>query len=167
MSFFKSFKYAFRGILYCIKNERNMRFHTVTALYVLIFARFFNFSRGELLLLILTIASVLSAEAMNTSIEKTDDKLTKEYDEKIRRSKDSAAASVLIIAISSVVIGVVLFSSAEGWTNLWNFYITHPVNLGALLFFTALAPVYVFIGPMKVFQFFLRKRRKVKNKKRK
>ena len=91
MSFFKSFKYAFRGILYCIKNERNMRFHTVTALYVLIFARFFNFSRGELLLLILTIASVLSAEAMNTSIEKTDDKLTKEYDEKIRRSKDSAA----------------------------------------------------------------------------
>ena len=37
MRFVKSLKYALRGIVYCINNERNMRIHTVAVLYVLAF----------------------------------------------------------------------------------------------------------------------------------
>ena len=55
MNFLKGFKYAFFGFIYCIKNERNMRIHTVAAMYVLVFARFFTFSRSEYAVLLLTI----------------------------------------------------------------------------------------------------------------
>ena len=69
MTFLKGFKYAFCGIIHCIKNERNMRVHTVAALYVLVFARFFDFSLRDYVLLLLTIGGVIAAEAINTSIE--------------------------------------------------------------------------------------------------
>ena len=89
MSFLKGFLYAFSGIIHCIKNERNMRFHTVAALYVLIFARFFHFSRGEYILLLLTISSVMVLEAVNTAIEELCDKVSPERDEHIRHAKDA------------------------------------------------------------------------------
>ena len=77
-SFLKGFAYAFQGIIYCIKNERNMRIHTVAELYVLIFARFFAFTREEYALLLLTIGGVMSAEAMNTAVENLADKVSSE-----------------------------------------------------------------------------------------
>ena len=47
-----------------------MRIHTVAMVYVLIFARFFQFTRTEYAILIITIAMVLAAEAFNTSLER-------------------------------------------------------------------------------------------------
>ena len=86
-----TFLHALCGIIHCIKNERNMRFHTVAALYVLVFARFFAFSREDFGLLMLTIGGVMAAEAVNTAIEELCDKISPEYDPLIKHAKDAGA----------------------------------------------------------------------------
>jgi len=149
MSFLKGFKYAFCGIIHCVKNERNMRFHTVAALYVLIFARFFHFTKGEWGLLILTIGSVIAAEAVNTAIEALCDKVCEQKDNRIKITKDAAAGAVLALAIAAAAIGAVLFSSAEGWQELAGFYYTHPVNLIGLLILSVLSVLFVVLTPKK------------------
>lgn len=147
MSFLKGFKYAFCGIIHCIKNERNMRFHTVAALYVLVFARFFDFSRDEYVILFLTIGSVIAAEMINTAIEELCDKVSEEYDLKIKYAKDCAAGAVLVLAIFAAVIGIILFWNIDGWHSMYNFYVTHPINLCAVIVTAILSVLYIVIGP--------------------
>ena len=149
MSFFRGFQYAFSGWIHCVKNERNMRFHTVAGLYVLIFARFFHFSRGEYILLLLTILAVLALEGVNTAVEELCDKVSPQKDEHIRHAKDAAAGAVLIAACFAVVIGVILFWDSTGWLNVWHFYTTHPLHLAALLVLTVLSVLFVFAIPHK------------------
>ena len=143
MSFLRSFKFAFCGIIHCIKNERNMRFHTVAALYVLVFARFFDFSKEDYILLFLTIGGVISAEMFNTSIENLCDKVSKEFHPLIKSAKDCAAGAVLILAIFAAVIGMILFWNINGILSMYNFYITHPVNLSLLIISAILSILYI------------------------
>ena len=154
MSFIKGFKYAFCGIIYCIKNERNMRFHTVAALYVLVFARFFDFSRSEILILLLTIGAVIAAEVINTAIEELCDKTCSGYDMHIKNSKDAAAGAVLVLAIFAAVIGIILFWNINGWLRAYNFYITHPMNLCVLILSGTAAIMYITARPKKLWHGF-------------
>ena len=149
MSFFKGFKYAFCGIIRCIKNERNMRFHTVAALSVLIFARFFGFSRGEYSLLLLTIGAVMAAEAINTSIEELCDRVCTSQDSRIKRSKDAAAGAVLILAFFAAVIGVVLFSDPEGWIAALGYYTGSPWRMAMLGVLSVLSVLFIVLVPKK------------------
>lgn len=126
-----------------------MRFHTVAALYVLVFARFFHFSRGEYILLLLTISAVLALEAVNTALEELCDKVSPQKDEHIRHAKDAAAGAVLIAACFAAVIGVILFWDADGWQNVLNFYGSHPIHLAALVLLTVLSVVFVFFFPKR------------------
>ncbi len=148
MSFLRGFQYAFSGIIHCIKNERNMRFHTVAALYVLVFARFFDFSKDEYILLLLTISTVISAEMFNTALENLCDKVSKEFHPLIKSAKDCAAGAVLILAIFAVVIGIILFGNINGIISMYNFYITHPINLLLLTISAVLSVLYI-IGRRK------------------
>lgn len=150
MSFFKGFQYAFCGVIHCIKNERNMRFHTVAALYVLVFARFFAFSREDFGLLMLTIGGVMAAEAVNTAIEELCDKISPEYDPLIKHAKDAAAGAVLIIAIFAAAVGIILFGNSEGWHLLYHFYFTHPIHLCGIVLLTILSIIYIVLGPVGI-----------------
>lgn len=147
MSFLKGFKYAFCGIIHCIKNERNMRFHTVAALYVLIFARFFGFTRTEYLIVLLTIGAVMALEAVNTSIEELCNRVTAENDEKIKRSKDAAAGAVLIMAVIAAAVGVLLFFKPEGWIRICEFFSGNIPALCGMLLMTVVAVIFIAAGP--------------------
>lgn len=146
MSFFRGFKYAFCGIIHCLKNERNMRFHTVAALYVLVFARFFAFSASDYLSLMLTIGGVIAAEMINTAIEELCDRVSTEYDEKIRHAKDAAAGAVLVLAVFAVINGIILFGNIDGWIGLYNFYVAHPLNFAAIIASAVLSLLFVEFG---------------------
>lgn len=114
-----SFIHAFSGLVSAFKIERNFIFHTLAAVLVVIFAVVFSTSVTENLVLILTVASVISAEMFNTAIEKVVDlicievmknELKKdEYNEIAKIAKDISAAGVLITAVMSVIIGCVIF----------------------------------------------------------
>lgn len=105
----KSFGYAFKGIDDVIKHEPNMKIHVVVAILVVIMAFILKVSIIEWIILVLLIGSVLAAETINTTIENLVDMYTKEYDEKAKIVKDTAAGTVLILAITSVIIGLIIF----------------------------------------------------------
>ena len=105
----KSFGYAFKGIDDVIKHEPNMKIHVVVAILVVIMAYILKVSIIEWIILVLLIGAVLAAETINTTIENLVDMYTKEYDEKAKIVKDTAAGTVLILAITSAIIGLIIF----------------------------------------------------------
>lgn len=159
--FLRSFKYALQGIIYCIKNERNMRIHTAAALYVSIFARFFAFSRAEWMIIVLCFGAVMGCEAINTAVEILCDKVSMKKSLRIRIAKDAAAGAVLLMAGASFIIGIWLFSNMSGWLNAWEFYRTHLLNMSALIASLGLTLIYV-AGPRRIWK---RIRKKIKEKK--
>jgi len=106
----KSFKCAAKGTLYTIKNERNMRIHTVISFYVLLFSLFFHLSFVKYAVLFLTIGSVLTLEMINTSIEAIIDICSAEYNSVARIAKDIAAGAVMVSSVVAAFIGIMIFS---------------------------------------------------------
>ena len=105
----KSFGYAFKGIDDVIKHEPNMKIHVVVAILVVIMAFILKVSIIEWIILVLLIGAVLAAETINTTIENLVDMFTKENDEKAKIVKDTAAGTVLILAITSAIIGLIIY----------------------------------------------------------
>ena len=69
ISFLKGFKYAYDGIIYNIKGERNMRVHICIMILVIAFGLVFNISKFEWIICIILFGLVLAAECFNTAIE--------------------------------------------------------------------------------------------------
>jgi diacylglycerol kinase len=105
----RSFRYAGVGIYNLFRFENNARIHLIACLLVIIAGVFFQISPVEWLLIVIQIALVWSAEAFNTAIEKLADLVSADYHPVIKIVKDTAAAGVLILAISAVIVGAVIF----------------------------------------------------------
>lgn len=139
----RSFRYAARGIVYCVKNERNMRIHLVVAAYVLIFSLFYEFSQTQYILLLLTICSVLFAETVNTAIEAIVNLETQSYDSLARIAKDVAAGAVFICAIFAAVVGIILFLKPATIVYIVHYLITNP--FWGILFLLSIPASLIFI----------------------
>lgn len=120
--FFKGFRYAINGIFYCIKNECNFRFDIVVMAFVLIFKKFYVLTSIENIILYITFAIALSAEAFNTAIEAVVDLVSPEYSRLAKIAKDVSAGAVLISAIFSVVIGIYLFWDIAVIKNIFSYF---------------------------------------------
>lgn len=108
-SIIDSFNYAVSGIIIALKTEKHMRVHYGIALFVILLSLFFDFSRGEFLLLLFSISLVVVAEMFNTAFERVVDLITEDYHPLGRLVKDVAAGAVLIAALNSLVVGYLLF----------------------------------------------------------
>ena len=142
-SFLMSFVYAFRGIGYQLACERNFRIHCFAALTVLGLSFFYEFTPAEWGLLILQITLVMGSESLNTAIEQTDNKITREKSRHIRNAKDTAAAAVLIFAAGAVAIAYVLFWDLQVIGEIIAFF-CHPLRLALLIVYVALIVFFVF-----------------------
>jgi diacylglycerol kinase len=105
----RSFKFAFQGIYDLIRTEPNAQIHTVATIAAIIAGFALRISSIEWCLVIFAIASVLSAEAINTVIEKLTDHLFPEYHETAKFVKDVAAGAVLFFAIAAFIVGLIIF----------------------------------------------------------
>ena len=105
----RSFQYASEGLLDLFKHQANARLHLAISVLVLIAAIVFDLSALEWIALILLIGMVFMAELFNTAIEYLADQVSTEYSVLIKRSKDVAAAAVLMAAIVAVVVGGIIF----------------------------------------------------------
>jgi diacylglycerol kinase len=76
---------------------------------VLVAAIYFRLTTDEWRWIILAIALVWLAEALNTAIERLADAVTLEPNQNIGYAKDVAAGAVLAASIISVVIGLTIF----------------------------------------------------------
>ena len=110
----ESFSHAIDGVVYTIRNERNMRIHISAAIIVVIVSAVFKISAIEFALVFLAIGLVLVSEIVNTAIEAVVDMMVKEYREEARIAKDVAAGASFIAALIAVLIGINVF----GWRVL-------------------------------------------------
>lgn len=104
-----SFRYAFNGIGILAKTEANFKWHMFACVVVFCLAVFFKVSGIEAAILLLCCGGVMGAEAANTAIEKLADLYSTAHNPKIGAVKDLAAASVLLISLFALAIGLVIF----------------------------------------------------------
>lgn len=106
--FFKSFTYAFAGILSGLK-QQNMKVHFLSALIVIIAGLFTGLSVLEWCVIVIVIASIISLEMVNTAIEAIVDLASPDFHPLAKVAKDVGAAAVLVFAFASVIIGGLIF----------------------------------------------------------
>ena len=105
----KSFYYALRGIGHGVRHERHMQFHLLAAVVVVCAGWLLGISRTEWCLVVLCIGSVISAELVNTAIERLTDLASPTLHPLAGQAKDVAAGAVLIISIAAAIVGSVVF----------------------------------------------------------
>lgn len=104
-----SFKHAFEGIRVAIKSERNLQIHIAIMFLVIIIGIILKISVVEWFVCLLLFGGVISLEMINTAIETTVDLITMEKNSKAKLAKDASAGAVLVMAIVSVIIGLIIF----------------------------------------------------------
>nr|WP_315033870.1 diacylglycerol kinase family protein [uncultured Chryseobacterium sp.] len=105
----KSFLNAFRGVFSMIKTERNFQIEVLALLINLFLIFYLNLSGIDAALILLVSFAVLSAEIFNTAIEKICDIIQPDFDKRIGFIKDAAAGAVILMAIASVVVGILVY----------------------------------------------------------
>ena len=106
---FNSFKFAFRGLFFALKSEKNLQIHVIISILVIVAGIFLKISATEWLTVLLCIGLVISAELMNTAIEKLCDFVCQQKNTEIGHIKDISAAAVTVCAIISAVAGIIIF----------------------------------------------------------
>ena len=106
----RSFGYAFAGIAYIVRTQRNARIELAVGVLAIALAVWLGLSPLEWAVLAITIALVLALEWINTSLELAVSLASPERHPSAKAAKDVAAACVLLGAITSVVVGLLLFA---------------------------------------------------------
>ncbi len=116
--FLKGFDYAYEGLVYAINHEKNMKFHILASILVLVASLFFNLSRVEMMFLVFAIAFVISLELLNTAMEEIVDLASGgKYSKLAKAGKDVSAAATFIAALNAGFIGYLIF-----FDKFLNFY---------------------------------------------
>ncbi len=105
---YRSFGFAFKGIAQVLK-ERNFKIQLFAALIAIVLGFVLKISNSEWVYIILCIGFVLCLEIINTAIEKTIDLLHPNWNENAGKIKDISAGAVLVAAITSVIVGGIIF----------------------------------------------------------
>lgn len=125
--FFKGFGYAVQGIIYCVKTQRNMRFHIGVVGIVFMLSLIRGLSSGELLVLLLTIGGVTSLECVNTAIENAVDLASKgKISLYAKAAKDCGAGAVLVFSVFALFVGIKIFGNRKTFALLYDFVIAKP-----------------------------------------
>jgi diacylglycerol kinase (ATP) len=104
-----SFTWAFEGIVYVLRTQRNMQIHTGAAAAALLAGLLLDFSRLEMAVLLAAITLVLVAEMMNTAIEAAIDAVVTTYHPLVKIAKDVAAGAVLVATVNALAIAYFVF----------------------------------------------------------
>lgn len=106
----QSFNYAFQGLVYAVRFQRNMRVHLAIGVVVLVASIFLNLSRLELVAVVFAITFVLAMELLNSAVEKVVDIATTELDPLAKAAKDLAAGAVLVAAMNALVVAYLVLA---------------------------------------------------------
>ncbi len=105
----RSFKHAMRGVGIIFKTQHNAWLHGLAAVVVLFLGFWLEISAGEWAVVLLSVTSVLAAEAFNTAMEIDIDLTSPNYHPYARDTKDVASGAVLITAVGAAIVGFVVF----------------------------------------------------------
>ncbi len=142
---FNSFKYAVSGIVHTLKNEQNLKIHMIVASLIIPFAYFYEITRQEWAVLIVSIGFVIFAELINTALEEALDAYSKEKNINIKHAKDIAAGAVLFAAISSVGVGIALFGDIQRIAKTLAYIFTDFIHLFIFLIILAVDIIFLIL----------------------
>jgi diacylglycerol kinase (ATP) len=104
-----SFRYAWQGISYAFRTQRNFRIHVVIGTVAISAALVLKLTPVEIAIICLTCGAVLTMELVNTALESVVDLTVQQsYHELAKIAKDCAAAAVLMSALISISVAVCL-----------------------------------------------------------
>lgn len=106
----KSQEYAWSGIFKVFDHERNFRIELIAAVFAVLISYLLNITTIEFAVIFLCVGLVLILETINGIVELLCDLITKEHHKDIEYAKDAMAGAVLMGAITSVVIGFLIWS---------------------------------------------------------
>lgn len=92
-----------------VRYQHNAWIHTAATIGVIVAGFFFQLSHAEWCWIILSIAIVWTAEALNTAFEFLADVASPEFHPTVRDAKDVAAGAVLVTAVAAIIIGGLIF----------------------------------------------------------
>jgi len=104
----ESFRFAFSGLWYALRTQRNTRIHLTIAAVVIVLGLWLGLSLTQWAVLTLTIGFVLVSEMLNTVAETLVDLISPGYHPLAKVIKDVTAGAVLLTAIIAVVVGLLL-----------------------------------------------------------
>ncbi len=106
----QSFRYAFAGLSFVLRSQKNSWIHATASIVVVFVSLWLRISLVEWAIIILTITLVWTAEFINTALEAIADLASNGEQHRLAKvGKDVGAAAVLIAALSSIVIGILIF----------------------------------------------------------
>ena len=114
----RSFEQAYRGLVYAVRTQRNMRIHVIIATLVLVASLLVDVRKLELAVLVLVILLVLITEMLNTALEFAVDLATKEYHPLAKLAKDVSAGAVLVSSVGAVLVGYLILADNLGPLSL-------------------------------------------------
>lgn len=104
-----SFKYAWAGIVYAFRTQRNFRIHVAVCALAIGLSVFLRLETVEISIIAITSGLVLTLELVNTAIESIVDLTVKQsYHELAKIAKDCAAGAVLVSALVALLIAATL-----------------------------------------------------------
>lgn len=106
----KSFWNAISGVFWMLKSERNFQIEVFALLINLFLIVILKVSSVDAAIIIAVSFTVLGLEILNTCVEKICDIIQPDFDQRIKIIKDMAAGSVFLMAMASVVVGVLIYS---------------------------------------------------------
>ncbi|MCY1662269.1 diacylglycerol kinase family protein [Chryseobacterium sp. SL1] len=105
----KSLRNAFRGVFLMMKHERNFQLEFAAFLVNVFLIFYLNLSSTDTILILMVSFGVLTTEILNTAIEKICDFIHPDFDKRIGFIKDISAGAVVLMAILSVIVGVMVY----------------------------------------------------------
>ncbi len=113
-----AFRYAFQGLGYALRTQRNTRIHLTIAAAVVVLGLWLGLTPTQWAVLALTIGLVLVSEMLNTMAETLVDLISPGYDPLAKVVKDVTAGAVLLTVIFSVIVGLLVLGPPL-WARLF------------------------------------------------
>lgn len=107
-SLLASLNYAFSGIYYCLRTQRNMRIHVAAGFTAMALGIWLALPLMHLAIVSIVASLVVTMEMLNTAIENAVDLATHRRHPLAKVAKDVAAAAVLVSAINALLVGLLL-----------------------------------------------------------
>jgi len=105
----ESFKFAFAGLWSILKTQHNAWLHLAATALVIVAGFVLKISVADWRWIIVAVALVWFAEAMNTAFEHLCDVVSPEFHSSVKKAKDIAAGAVLICAVGAACLGATIF----------------------------------------------------------
>ncbi|MFC1790690.1 diacylglycerol kinase family protein [Patescibacteria group bacterium] len=105
----QSLKNALAGLWQSFQTEKNLRVMVVISLVTLGAGFLLGISLLEFTIIVWAIFAVIAVEMINTSLEAITDLVKEEWHLQAKKAKDVSAGMVLLAAVSSGIIGILIF----------------------------------------------------------